>query len=123
MIEIPVPLAPARPCAQPGCPELVRSGRRCPTHARAYERGRGSAARRGYGVAWQHIRAAYLAAHPTCECSPDCTEAATDVDHRDGSGPFGDNRWSNLQAMSHGHHSAKTSKRDGGFGRPRRREG
>jgi hypothetical protein len=52
---------------------------------------------------------------------PGCTEAATDVDHRDGSGPDGDNSWANLAAMAHGHHSSKTVRMDGGFGRPKAR--
>lgn len=116
-----MPHTPPRPCADHGCPKLVTRGRRCPGHARADERRRGSAARRGYGKTWQAIRAAYLAAHPICECSPGCAEPATDVDHRDGSGPRGDNSWPNLQAMAHGHHSRKTVRENGGFGRPRAR--
>lgn len=46
-----MPYGPARPCAEPGCPQLTDRGRRCPEHARAAERRRGSAARRGSGAA------------------------------------------------------------------------
>lgn len=84
---------------------------------------RPNAAARGYGSRWQAIRKRYLAAHPHCECE-DCLRLpfeqrppATDVDHIDGSGPFGDNTDANLCAMAHGHHSRKTVRQDGGFGR------
>jgi 5-methylcytosine-specific restriction protein A len=117
-----VPTAPKRPCATPGCPKLVARGRRCPEHAREEERRRGSAARRGYDKAWQQVRAAYLASHRVCECSPGCTELAVDVHHRDGAGPRGDNTWPNLQALAHGHHSRVTVRENGGFGRPRAEE-
>jgi len=55
--------------------------------------------------------------------SEDERPAAVDVDHIDGSGPRGDNSDKNLRAMAHGHHSRKTVRQDGGFGRkdPRRR--
>jgi len=39
------------------------------------------------------------------------------VDHIDGGGPSGDNRWANLQALCQSHHAAKTAANDGGFGR------
>ena len=37
-----------RVCPEPGCPELVDSGR-CPTHARKREQQRGTRQQRGYG--------------------------------------------------------------------------
>lgn len=70
-----MPYKPKRPCAQPGCPELVR-GRYCDKHAREhakyyakeYERTkRDPAAKKKYNAAWDRIRAAFLNAHPLCE--------------------------------------------------------
>lgn len=97
--------------------------RRCERHRPVDDRP--SASARGYDGRWQRLQARYLAAHPICECD-DCLElpaeqrpAATDVDHRDASGPFGDNSDGNLCAMAHGHHSRKTVLFDGGFGRSR----
>jgi 5-methylcytosine-specific restriction enzyme A len=120
-----VPYAPARPCAQPGCPHLTRRGRRCPEHARAYERARGSAAARGYDARWQASSAAYLAEHPWCVCGPDCCPAgcklpATDVHHLDGLGPTGPRgydpaNWAALHRRCH----ARVTVREHGFGRPR----
>jgi 5-methylcytosine-specific restriction enzyme A len=114
-----VPYTPARACAHPGCPELARRGRRCAEHAREVERRRGSAARRGYDKTWQAIRAAALARQPLCA---ECGAPATEVHHRDGRGPRGDNRPSNLVALCRPCHSKATVERDGGFGRPRATE-
>ena len=57
-----------------------------------------SAAARGYGRAWERIRAAYIALHPVCEESA-CDEALVEVDHIDGRGPDGDNSDGNLQPL------------------------
>ena len=68
-----MPHKPKRPCAYPGCPELV-DGRFCEKHAKQraceYERyGRDPAARKRYDGAWVKIREAQLSAHPLCaEC-------------------------------------------------------
>jgi 5-methylcytosine-specific restriction protein A len=86
---------------------------RCPEHRRDT---RPNAVRRGYGARWHRIRAAYLASHPVCE-EPGCVVAATDVHHRDGSGPRGDNSPANLEALCHSHHSQRTVREQGGFGR------
>lgn len=84
---------------------------------------RPSAAARGYDARWRRIRARYLRAHPICELE-DCDRPSVDVDHIDGSGPRGDNSDSNLMALCKPHHSSKTVRQDGGFGKklPRRRE-
>jgi 5-methylcytosine-specific restriction protein A len=76
---------PLRPCASPGCPELVVSGR-CKKHRQAhreYDRHRGSSAERGYNGRWQKARAAYLRMHPLCaECERSGkVEPANVVDH------------------------------------------
>jgi 5-methylcytosine-specific restriction protein A len=65
---------------------------------------------------WTHLRSAYLATHPLCECG--CGRAATVVDHKR---PHqGDDglmyAWDNLQAMTKECHDRKTAARDGGFG-------
>jgi len=67
-----MPWAPKHPCAERGCAALVEHGvARCPTHTRQRQRAdraeRGSAAARGYDVAWQQVRDAYARAHPWCE--------------------------------------------------------
>jgi 5-methylcytosine-specific restriction protein A len=73
-----------------------------------------------YGRRWQRLRAAYLVAHPLCECG--CGHPATVVDHRKAHN--GDHAllydWDNLQAMTKPCHDAKTARQDGGFGNPRR---
>lgn len=112
-----MPSRPARPCAQPGCDRRLTGRRWCDEHRPADPRP--SAHRRGYGRRWAAKRAAYLRAHPTCELPSGCAAPATDVHHLDGRGPGGDNRWANLQALCHPHHSAATVAGDGGFGRAR----
>jgi 5-methylcytosine-specific restriction enzyme A len=62
-----------------------------------------------------HLRAAYLATHPICECG--CGWPATVVDHKQ---PHrGDEAlmydWDNLQAMTKQCHDRKTATQDGGF--------
>jgi 5-methylcytosine-specific restriction enzyme A len=60
------PVAPRRPCSQPGCGELVVSGR-CGKHQRTVtEIARGTASQRGYGSAWQRYRAWFI---QQAECS------------------------------------------------------
>jgi 5-methylcytosine-specific restriction enzyme A len=65
------PAALLKPCAHPLCPELVESGY-CPTHARAKERCRGSAASRGYGAAWRAFVARYREMLITQDIAPVC---------------------------------------------------
>lgn len=123
-----MPTAPLSLCVVTGCPNRVTSGR-CEEHRleerRDTDHCRPSAARRGYNREWQHTRAAYLKAHPLCECE-ECEAlpvwrrpTATDVDHIDGLGPNGPHGhdWTNLQALTHSHHARKTATQDGGFGR------
>ena len=69
---------------------------------------------------WFHLRNAYLATHPLCECG--CGYAATVVDHKRPHN--GDDAllyaWDNLQALTKECHDRKTAKHDGGFGNVRR---
>lgn len=101
-----------RPCANPGCPELVDAGL-CPAC---------SAARSGHlagarcddslrmatnSTRWLKLRAMVLARDPVCKVCGN--EPSTDADHkipiRDGGA-----KWSldNLQGLCHRCHSAKT---------------
>jgi 5-methylcytosine-specific restriction protein A len=85
---------------------------------------RGTRKQRGYGEPWQRLRAEHIAGSPLCvECLKEGLRVlATDVDHVT---PFKglddplrlDPR--NLQSLCKSHHSAKTAREDGGFGRPK----
>lgn len=106
-----------RVCSTPGCPEFSQGGK-CDGCRSEAEARRGSARQRGYDRAWERTRAAYLAAHPLCECE-DCQTlpvsgrpAATDVDHIDGLGPKGPRGHdpTNLRALTHAHHSRRTAR-------------
>lgn len=61
-----MPMSPPHGCAQPGCPNLVWRGARCPEHERKREQERGSAAARGYGSRWREYRERFLIANPHC---------------------------------------------------------
>lgn len=114
------PRAP-RPCAEPGCPELVQ-GRRCKAHAQAqwrrYDEARGTAAQRGYTARWSRARGRFLAKHPFCgHCkAEDQVTVATEVDHIvpvDGADDplFWDE--SNWQGLCGTHHRRKTAREQG----------
>lgn len=104
-------------CSTPGCPVLTESNGRCQgcaSKARARRRLRTPSYS---SPAWRRTRAAFLAAHPYCECPahaglptlarPDATE----VDHIDGLGLHGPRAfdWSNLRAMTKACHSRRTA--------------
>jgi len=76
------------------------------------KRYRGSSSQRGYGAAWRKLRHKFLKAHPLCHCG----QLATDVDHILAKAKGGKDEWSNLRALCHRCHSAKTASEDGGFG-------
>jgi 5-methylcytosine-specific restriction protein A len=114
------------PCMQPGCTARVQGGW-CAEHRPKRKRDtRPSAAARGYDRRWRATAAAYLAAHPLCECE-DCIElpdrhrdTAVMVDHIDGLGPLGPRGYDpdNLRSMSHAHHSKRTARdQPGGWNR------
>ncbi|MET8824776.1 HNH endonuclease [Streptomyces sp. NPDC004610] len=108
-------------CPTPGCPTLTPGGR-CDPCQRKAGRQRPSAASKGYDTRWARTRAAYLRAHPYCECHacqaqpPLLRPRATEVNHRDGLGPLGPrgHDWANLQAMTKAHHSRETAKHQPG---------
>ena len=68
-----MPYRAARPCAFPGCPNLVRDPNRryCHEHQsfewKRQNARRGSSTQQGYGAEWRKIRDEYLAEHPVCE--------------------------------------------------------
>lgn len=105
-----------KPC--PGCKTtlIAAPARVCADCARAYDQARGSAAARGYGRAWRRRRLAVLREQPMCT-EPGCTLPALDVDHRLAKSKGGSEDRNNLSPVCHQHHSAKTVKHDGGFGR------
>ena len=100
-----------KPCAQPGCPELVSKGR-CAAHAKQVDReykSHSPKSREVYSLPmWRGIRRELLAAHPWCQ-TPGCNNMATQVDHivrmEEGGDPW--NR-SNLQVLCMRCHSSKT---------------
>ena len=112
----------ASPCVQPGCPERAIRAGRCATHQqqtpqRQYDAQRGSPSADGYDRKWSAFSKAYLKRNPFCVV---CGEPANDVDHiiplRDG----GQKYWEgNLQSMCKSHHSVKTARENGGWGRGR----
>lgn len=120
-----MPARPMRPCAAPGCGALVLRGR-CDAHRKAQDAARGSTTERGYDGAWKRLRAAFLQAHPLCQC-PECRDGelrvtvAEVVDHRIAIEERPDLRldWGNLRSMSKAHHDAHTA-RTRGWGRATR---
>ena len=108
-----MPVAPKRPCTQPGCNVLVERGR-CGEHTRAHHRldtkTRGSAKARGYGGPWRRIRSRQLKAEPLCRhCAEDGrTTAATLVDHVVPLDAGGTHETSNLQSLCRSCHAQKT---------------
>jgi hypothetical protein len=66
-----------RICSEPGCPEVVEGGGRCPEHLRL-ARSRNDARRRtsverGYDHRWYRIAERYRKRHPVCKaagCEP-----------------------------------------------------
>jgi len=105
---------PKRPCAQPGCTELVTKGY-CAAHAkvtRLYDEHRGSAASRGYDAAWDRVKQKALERDGYL-CQPckrrKLMRPATEVDHIvalvDGGARLDLN---NLESTCHSDHVSKT---------------
>ena len=111
-----MPMRPARNCAQPGCPELVSQGTRCPRHQlprAAREVPRPTATQRGYGSQWSRLRAQYLAAHPYCadpfNRHPHTLVGGQVVDHIRPRALGGADANSNLQTLCQACHNYKTA--------------
>jgi len=114
-----MPVAARRHCSTPRCPGIATHHGKCEGCNQGYERSRGTAAQRGYNAAWRKVRARILARDPVCRDAAGCAKVSTDVDHiiaRAAGGGDGDE---NLQGLCHGHHSAKTVGKDGGWRRRR----
>ena len=122
-----MPNAPLKPCKVASCPEFrapdsMYCAAHTPQFAQQEQDRRGTAAQRGYGSRWAKLRAWFLSLHPICAILG-CGHAATDVDHKiPVSGPGDPLFWllSNLQALCHRCHSAKTASENGGFGNERK---
>lgn len=111
-------LAPPRPCARPGCLNLVQEGycRECKAkmnhNYNVYHREK--AIKGMYDTRWRMARLAYLKRNPLCvECAKEGRlTVATEVDHIQPHG--GDRRlfWDqgNWQALCKRHHSEKTAR-------------
>ena len=85
-----MPVRPKRPCAYPGCPELVGAGERyCPIHRKQeqkhFDRLRGTANQRGYTYRWGKYSKWFLSQpeNQVCKLRLDkrCKLVAECVDH------------------------------------------
>lgn len=120
------PIALHRPCRHPGCPSYaMHNSSMCPAHTRAKQRERDTAHERGYSYKWHQFRTQYLKENPLClEClKAGLSTPATEVDHIT---PHNGNErlmWGeeNLQPLCKRHHSQKTARYDGGFGRRKKK--
>lgn len=106
-----------RLCSRQGCTELGKHSH----YAREYAKDRPSAAKMGYDRHWQRLRAMKLRDEPLCRaCKAEGRiVAANEVDHRTPKSQGGTDDWENLQSLCKSHHSEKTAREDGGFGKRR----
>lgn len=115
-----MPMKPLRPCNYPGCTALTRT-RYCETHAVRSTVQRPSAYQRGYTYKWSKQAKEFLRAHPWCaECAKigqfvPATQVDHIIPHKGNQSIFWDK--SNWQGLCDSHHSQKTAREDGGFGR------
>lgn len=106
------PTAPKKPCAQPGCPELVpRTQTRCTEHTTEhYRRQDAQRDRSGFyqSARWRKVRAIVLSEEPFCRACR--KQPSNEVDHvvprAQGGEPF---ERGNLQGMCKPCHSTKTA--------------
>lgn len=99
-----MPSRPPKPCARPGCYELVYEGAYCDVHKQAYDKARGSSYSRGYNHKWRKIRKLKLAKHPLCEncLAADLTRIAVLVHHIDCNST--NNNYNNLKSLCNACH-------------------
>ena len=63
-----MPNKPNVPCRHPGCPNLVKPGRKyCEKHKALHPEAVRSTESRGYGNRWRKASKQFLEAHPLCE--------------------------------------------------------
>lgn len=109
-----------RPCARPGCPNLVRRGR-CPEHQKDdpsdWSNRKHDPTQRLYSSArWQRVRERYRKRHPICErCAAQGKTTPVEVVHhrkpiKEGGAPF-DER--NLEGLCRTHHREEHGGDDG----------
>jgi 5-methylcytosine-specific restriction endonuclease McrA len=105
-----MPLAPPRHAPRPVCPQH-RS-------AKQIEQQRNAEKAKTYDGAWRRLRAAFLAANPTC-AAEGCGKPSTDVDHVQSvrSAPHMRLDPNNLRAFCHACHSRRTALEQGGWAR------
>ena len=69
-----MPTKPLKNCSQPGCGNLVESGR-CEKHRKRnhqrYDETRGNSGDRGYDALWQKVRLMKLSMNPLCQMCED----------------------------------------------------
>jgi len=111
-----MPTAPCKPCPEPLCPRLLTAGR-CNEH---------DLKRRYYAAhprvritypGWRKLRRLILERDPVCRDPSGCTRPATDVDHVVARRAGGTDDPPNLRGLCHRHHSSKTARVDGRWGR------
>ena len=82
------------------CSAWVASGQRCAEHTR-------TASQRGYGSAWQRLRAQMLAEAPSCQL---CGAIATQIDHIVPKSRGGSDARSNLRGLCSACHARKSAR-------------
>lgn len=118
-----MPTAPKKPCAHPGCAELISSGSRCPAHERTQRRDEDSrrdpAVRALYNsTRWRETSRLYRASNPLCvRCGTLAEVVDHIVPHRGDYQRFWDA--GNWQSMCATCHNLKTYHEDGAFGQSR----
>jgi 5-methylcytosine-specific restriction protein A len=104
-----MPFKSQKPCAQPGCTNLVdHNVRYCDDHAQ--HNGRSGGDNSHYNYRWKQLRARYLSRHPLCA---DCQQAgrltpATEVHHVIPVAQGGSDRSENLLGLCKSCHSRRT---------------
>lgn len=117
-----MPYSPRRPCAQPGCPQLVSGSSYCTAHQRARRAARGETPRgnrheRGYTNTWAKASKVFLAQNPLCRrCAEQGIVRSAQVTdhispHKGDTALFWDER--NWQSLCKPCHDAKTAREDG----------
>lgn len=113
-----------RGCATSGCGNLTDRTLCASCDAGRVTTGdeRASASARGYDPRWRRRRKRYLAKHPNCVICESQGRVAYDleVDHIVSLRRGGADEPSNWQTLCHRHHSEKTAREDGAFGRWRK---
>lgn len=111
-----MPVSAPKPCSHPGCGVLVRDGTsRCPKHPKVNsyaDKARGTRHQRGYGTAWDKLRAQVIERDDglcqPCEHKQLITLGSA-VDHITPKAEGGTDDLTNLQCICRACHLAKTA--------------